>query len=201
MAKKTPEINSSSTADMAFLLLCFFMMTTTMDTDKGLQRRLPPIPPKEQNKNNEINRRNIIVVRINAADRVLAGTKPIQVSELKERIKEFLVNEDNRADLPERKLTPIEGWIEYVNGKAVTKSYPISQGVISLQNDRGTSYKEYIAVQNELVKAINELRDEFALQHFQKAYKKCDDLEKSIINKAIPQNISEAEPKDISKQK
>ena len=66
MGKKTPEINSSSTADMAFLLLCFFMMTTTMDQDKGLQRRLPPMPdPNQKAQDQKVNRRNIIVVKIN----------------------------------------------------------------------------------------------------------------------------------------
>ena len=201
MAKKTPEINSSSTADMAFLLLCFFMMTTTMDQDKGLQRRLPPMPdPKQKVEDQKVNRRNIIVVKINAADKLLAGTEPIHVSQLKEKIKEFLTNPHDRQDLPERESIPIEGWTEIVNGKEVTKTYRVSKGVISLQNDRGTSYKEYIAVQNELVRAVNELRDEFALENFQKVYSKCDEAQQAIIRKAIPQNISEAEPKDVSKK-
>ena len=74
MARKTPEINSSSTADMAFILLCFFLMTTTMDQDKGLQRRLPPMPdPNQKAEDQKVNRRNIIVVKINSADRLLAG--------------------------------------------------------------------------------------------------------------------------------
>ena len=103
MAKKTPEINSSSTADMAFLLLCFFMMTTTMDQDKGLQRRLPPIPdPNQKVEDQKVNRRNIIVVKINSADRLLAGTEPMHVSKLKDKIKEFLTNPADDANLPEK---------------------------------------------------------------------------------------------------
>ena len=87
MAKKTPEINSSSTADMAFILLCFFLMTTTMDQDKGLQRRLPPMPdPNQKAQDQKVNRRNIIVVKINSADRLLAGTEPMDVSQLKDKI-------------------------------------------------------------------------------------------------------------------
>jgi biopolymer transport protein ExbD len=191
MAKKTPEINSSSTADMAFLLLCFFMMTTTMDQDKGLQRRLPPIPdPNQKVEDQKVNRRNIIVVKINSADRLLAGTEPMHVSQLKDKIKEFLTNPANDASLPEKEEIEIEGY-----GPCM-----VSNGVISLQNDRGTSYQAYIAVQNELVKAVNELRDEWAMANFGKLYIKCDEDEQTIVRKAIPQNISEAEPKDVSKK-
>ena len=191
MAKKTPEINSSSTADMAFLLLCFFMMTTTMDQDKGLQRRLPPMPdPNQKVEDQKVNRRNIIVVKINSADRLLAGTEPMDVAFLKDKIKEFLTNPNNDPNLPEKEEIDIEGF-----GK-----YPVSKGVISLQNDRGTSYQAYIAVQNELVKAVNELRDEFSMANFGQIYMKLDEDQQTIVRKAIPQNISEAEPKDVSKK-
>ena len=191
MGKKTPEINSSSTADMAFLLLCFFMMTTTMDQDKGLQRRLPPMPdPNQKAQDQKVNRRNIIVVKINSADRLLAGTEPMHVSQLKDKIKEFLSNPANDPNLPEKEEKEIEGF-----GPCM-----VSKGVISLQNDRGTSYQAYIAVQNELVKAVNELRDEFAIANFGKLYLKCDEDEQKIVREAVPQNISEAEPKDVSKK-
>ena len=96
MGKKTPEINSSSTADIAFLLLCYFLMTTTMNQDMGLQRRLPPIPdPNQKVEDQKVNRRNIIIVKINSADRLLAGTEPMHVSQLKDKIKEFLSNPAN----------------------------------------------------------------------------------------------------------
>ncbi|MBO5942239.1 MAG: biopolymer transporter ExbD [Bacteroidales bacterium] len=191
MGKKTPEINSSSTADMAFLLLCFFMMTTTMDQDKGLQRRLPPMPdPNQKAEDQKVNRRNIIVVKINSADRLFAGTEPMDVSQLKDKIKEFLSNPANDPSLPEREEKEIEGF-----GPCM-----VSKGVISLQNDRGTSYQAYIAVQNELVKAVNELRDEFAIANFGQVYIKCDEDQQKIIREAVPQNISEAEPKDVSKK-
>ena len=191
MGKKTPEINSSSTADIAFLLLCYFLMTTTMDQDMGLQRRLPPMPdPNQKVEDQKVNRRNIIVVKINSADRLLAGTQPMHVSLLKDEIKKFLTNPNNDPALPEKEEIEIEGF-----GK-----YPVSKGVISLQNDRGTSYQAYIAVQNELVKAVNELRDEFAMVNFGKPYIKLDEDQQTITRKAIPQNISEAEPKDVSKK-
>ena len=191
MGKKTPEINSSSTADMAFLLLCFFMMTTTMDQDKGLQRRLPPMPdPNQKAQDQKVNRRNIIVVKINSADKLLAGSEPMHVSQLKDKIKEFLTNPANDPNLPEKEEIEIENF-----GPCM-----VSKGVISLQNDRGTSYQAYMAVQNELVKAVNELRDDFAVANFGKVYSKCNEEEQEVIRKAVPQNISEAEPKDVSKK-
>ena len=191
MGKKTPEINSSSTADMAFLLLCFFMMTTTMDQDKGLQRRLPPMPdPNQKVEDQKVNRRNIIVVKINSADRLLAGSEPMHVSQLKDKIKEFLSNPADDPNLPEKAEIEIEGY-----GPCM-----VSKGVISLQNDRCTSYQAYIAVQNELVKAVNELRDEFAIANYGKLYMKLDEEQQEIVSKAVPQNISEAAPKDVSKK-
>ena len=191
MGKKTPEINSSSTADIAFLLLCYFLMTTTMDQDMGLQRRLPPMPDKNQKvEDQKVNRRNIIVVKINSADRLLAGTEPMHVSQLKDKIKEFLTNPANDPNLPEKEEIEIEGY-----GPCM-----VSKGVISLQNDRGTSYQAYIAVQNELVKAVNELRDDWAMANYGMLYTKLDEDKQGIVRKAIPQNISEAEPKDVAKK-
>jgi len=138
----------------------------------------------------KVNRRNIIVVKINSADRLLAGSEAIDVSQLKEKIKEFLSNPADDPTLPEKTLTEIEGYGQY----------PVSKGVISLQNDRGTSYHAYIAVQNELVKAVDELRDEFARSTYGKAYDRLTEEQQEIAKKAIPQNISEAEPKDVSKR-
>lgn len=191
MAKhKTPEINSSSTADIAFLLLCYFLMTTTMDQDSGLSRRLPPIPDENQKvEDQKINRRNIIVVRINSADRLFAGNEVLDVSQLKDKIKLFLSNPTNDPNLPEKEEKEIEGF----------GTYAASKGVISLQNDRGTSYQAYIAVQNELVKAVNELRDEFAKANFGKTYIQLDEDKQKIVREAVPQQISEAEPKDVGK--
>ena len=189
--KKTPGINSSSTADIAFLLLCYFLMTTTMGDQAGLQRRLPPIPDKDQQVDQKVNRRNIIIVRINSADRLFAGNEALDVTLLKDKIKEFIANPTDDPNLPEKEMKEIEG----------IGMYPVSKGVISLQNDRGTSYQAYIAVQNELVKAVNELRDEFSLQRYGRKFNLLDEEKQDIVKKVIPQNISEAEPKDVGGKK
>lgn len=191
-SKKTPAINSSSTADIAFLLLCYFLMTTTMGSQTGLSRRLPPMPAENQKlEDQKVNRRNIIVVRINSADRIFAGNEAIQIDQLKDRIKEFLTNPTNSADLPEKEQKEIEGF----------GTYAVSKGVISLQNDRGTSYRVYLEVQNELVRAVNELREEFSKTNFHKTYAALDEDQQKIVSTAIPQLISEAEPKDVGKRR
>ena len=191
--KKVPAMNTSSTADIAFLLLCYFLMTTTMGSQTGLSRRLPPMPDQNQKvEDQKVNRRNIIQVKINSADRILAGSEPIDVSQLKDKIKEFLTNPANDPNLPEKEIKDIEGFGEY----------PVSKGIISLQNDRGTSYQAYIAVQNELVKAVNELRDDFSRKNYNgKTFNMLDEDTQAIVKKAIPQFISEAEPKDVGRRR
>ena len=80
--KSTPAINSSSTADIAFLLLCYFLMTTTMGSQSGLSRRLPPMPQEGQElQNQRVNSRNVIIVRINSSNRLFAGGEPIDISQ------------------------------------------------------------------------------------------------------------------------
>ena len=185
-------MNTSSTADIAFLLLCYFLMTTTMGSQTGLSRRLPPMPDKDQKvEDQKVNRRNIIVVKINSADRILAGSEPMDVSQIKDKIKEFLTNPADDPNLPEKEITEIEGY----------GPCPVSKGVISLQNDRGTSYQAYISVQNELVKAVNEIRDDFSMKNYGKKFIALTEDQQAIVKKAVPQNISEAEPKDVAKKR
>lgn len=190
-AKKTPEINGGSMADISFIVLIFFLVVSTMDSEKGLSRVLPPMPnPDQKVEDNKVNRRNIIQVKINSNDRLYAGNELMDVSQLKDKIIEFLTNPNEDPNLPEREVKEIEGF----------GLYPVSKGVISLQNDRGTSYKKYLEVQNELIKAVNELRDEFSRQNWGKKYAQLDEDKQGIVRKAIPQQISEAEPKDVSKK-
>ena len=190
--KKVPAMNTSSTADIAFLLLCYFLMTTTIGSQTGLSRLLPPMPDQNQKvEDQKVNRRNIIQVKINSADRILAGSEPIDISQLKDKIKEFLSNPADDPNLPEKEIKNIEG----------LGDYPVSKGIISLQNDRGTSYQAYIAVQNELVKAVNELRDEFSRKQYGKVFAMLDEDTQKIVKEAVPQFISEAEPKDVGRRR
>ena len=186
MAKRaTPGLNTSSMADISFLLLTFFLMTSSINTDMGIARRLPPpLPPAFTPP--DVRERNIFVVKINRSDLILFNKEVGDISLLKERAKEFLGNPQNREDLPQKEMTDIK----YLG------TYPVSKGVISLQNDRGTSYETYFKVQNELTAAVNEMRDELAKEKFSKAYIELDTARQHAIDKAIPVAISEAEPQN-----
>jgi len=187
------EINAGSTADIAFLTLCFFLMTSQMDQDSGLSRVLPQMPDENQQQADvQVNRRNVMVVNINSNDRIGVGGQPIDLSLLKDRVKTFVLNEADDPTLPEKEIKDIPGF----------GPWPVTKGVVSLQNDRGTSYDMYMKVQNELVKAYNELRNEFAMQHFGQPYIRLDEDKQKMIREHIyRQSISEAEPRDVSKKK
>ena len=185
--RKMAEINASSMADIAFLLLIIFLVTTTMNVDTGLARMLPQMPQKDQKEETaDVNIRNILLVRINRSDKLLVGGKPMDITQLRDKVKEFLVNPNDAPDLPEKQIKDIP-----LLGKI-----PVTAGVISLQNDRATTYSMYIQVQNELVAAYNELREALARQRFGNPYDKLNEDQKKAIQNAIPQRISEAEPVD-----
>lgn len=187
MARKVPEINAGSMADIAFLLLIFFLVTTTMDVDSGIVRRLPPMPEKDA-EIPEVKERNIFNVLVNKNDRLFINKGWGDIRTLRADTKEFLANPQNLETLPEKKVETIP----------FLGDYPVSKGIISLKNDRGTSYDMYIQVQNELTAAVNELRDELSRQKFGKPFSELEDQDLvNAIQKAIPMSISEAEPEDI----
>lgn len=197
MAKrKVQEINASSMADIAFLLLIFFLVTTTMSVDKGLSRRLPPpLPPNMEKKDVEVNKRNILVILINSNNQLMVQGEPLDVRELKDRAKEFILNEARESSLPE--IVPVD--VE-IDGK--TETYEVTKNhVISLQNDRGTEYQKYLEVQNELVAAYNEIREEFSKKRFGKSYAELTEDQQLAVQDLYPQKISEAEPKNYGGNK
>ena len=186
--RKMPGLNTSSTADISFMLLIFFLVTTSMDTDQGLGRTLPK-PPEEDQLNNEIKvkERNILNVRINKDNYLLIGDDYCTVQDVKERAKEFIANKDNNPNLPELKPHKV---------KYLGKTFMITENhVISVQTDRGTDYGVYFKVQDALVAAYNELRDELAKEEFGRKYEFLKKEEQDAIREVYPQKISEAEPK------
>ena len=189
MAKKIPEINASSMADISFLLLIFFLVTTSMDVNQGLARRLPaPIPPDQKIEDTDINKRNLFVVKINWENRLLVQGQELDVKQLRAKAKEFIVNANDDANMPklfEEDFGQPFGTLQY------TKEH-----VISVQNDAETQYQAYLEVQNELVAAYNELREECAQKYFHKSYTDLDEEWQKKIQKIYPQKISEAEPKN-----
>jgi biopolymer transport protein ExbD len=180
MAKKkreNPEISTGSMADIAFLLLIFFLVTTTIASDKGLSVRLPPDIKTEQQ---EIKERNVFKVLVNSTNHLLVQEQPMELKNLKEAAKKFILN----------------------NGADQLSSENPEKAVISFKTDRGTNYEIYIKVMDELKKAYTEIRaqkmgvtpDEFLAFENDPEYKseKFDD-----VKKAIPLNLSEAEPTGV----
>ncbi|MCQ2341119.1 MAG: biopolymer transporter ExbD [Paludibacteraceae bacterium] len=189
MAKKIPQINASSMADISFLLLIFFLVTTSMDVNQGLARRLPaPIPPDQKVEDTDINKRNLMVVKINSMNQLMVQGQLMDVKQLREEAKKFIKNENDDTWYPklfEEDFGAPFGVLKY------TKEH-----VISVQNDVDTQYQAYLNVQNELVAAYNELRDECARKYFHTAYNDLDEDTQKRIQKIYPQKISEAEPKN-----
>ena len=184
-----PEINAGSMADIAFLLLIFYLVTTTMDTDKGINRKLPPFDEELVEDPPPIKERNIFTVLVNSNDQLLVEDEYLQISELRVKAMEFV---DNNGD----------GSCEYCQGYNIsTSSDNPDKAVVSLQNDRGTSYDMYVKVQNELVAAYEDLRERYAQEKFGRSYRSMDSEEDKEILKEIklayPQKISEAEPLNI----
>ena len=186
-----PGLNTSSTADISFMLLIFFLVTTSMDTDMGLARRLPnPPDPDQEDAQVDIKARNILYVRLNSAGQLWIEDETTRgygdFGELRQRVKEFVKNEQNYSKWPEKHVKNID---------LLGRCFVTDKHVISVQTDRGTPYNAYFQVQNELVAAYNELRNEISKEKFHREYQYLSEDEKKAIREYYPQNISEAEPK------
>ena len=193
--KKAGEINSSSMADIAFLLLIFFLVTTTMDVDTGMKRTLPPwIDPKEQQNDVDVNERNVLKVNVSRSGAIMVGTEEYRSNDLR-RVGEhsrlsrevyFFLVDPERSN---KKDVEIDG-----------TSLKVSEGLVSLKADDETEYKVYLRVQDELTHAFNLYRDDISRQRYDAKYDELNDLEAQHIRKAVPMKISEAEPNDQTKK-
>lgn len=197
-----PEVNAGSMADIAFLLLIFFLVTTTIESDAGLDRKLPPIEPPENPP--IIRQKNIFTVVVNKSNQLLVEEEVMELKDLRAAAVEFL---DNGAGVGQNGEV-----CDYCQGpKDPESSDHPSKAIISLQNDRMTEYGTYIAVQNELVGAYNELRNREAERLYGTSFTDMnalfldpqtsddvkDDLKPKLekIQDLYPQKLSEAEPK------
>ena len=172
--RKLQEINASSMADIAFLLLIFFLVTTTMDIDKGLLTLLPPYSEEPPPDDQQANKRNVLDILVNKDDLLLVKGEIMDIQELKELAKTHVNNygaDPRYSDSPE-------------------------DAIVSLKNDRGTSYDAYLTVQNELKAAYNELRDEYAINNFGVKYADLKKENQKTVRNEYPLRISEAEPEN-----
>ena len=189
--KKMPGLNTSSTADISFMLLIFFLVTTSMDTDMGLSRRLPnPPDPDQEDAQVDIKSRNIMYVRLNSVGQLWIKDETfndyVDISILRQRAKDFIKNEQNFSKWPEKHVKVIDH---------MGRCFVTDKHVISVQTARDTPYFAYFQVQNELVAAYSELRDEISKEKFGRLYESLDEDLKAAVRQYYPQNISEAEPK------
>ena len=192
--KKVPGINASSTADISFILLIFFLVTTSMNSDAGLHVRLPNAPDENIEQDHpKVKQRNTMVVTVNMHNQILAKvgnseSKEVQVGELRQLAKDFIENRDNDAKLPELHAVELPAPFGVQN---ITKNH-----VISFITDRATGYDLYFQIENELYGAYNELRDELARKTFGYGYKQCSEDQQLAIRQYYKCMISEAEPKN-----
>ena len=203
--RKVPGINASSTADISFILLIFFLVVTSMNSSTGLNVRLPEPPEDEELQDPpKIKKRNSLIVLVNMENEIMVtqGEKApyqIDVNDLRQLAKEFITNADNRADYPEKHAEDVvfeDKGVEHVlpSGR---QQMLTSKHVISLQTDRATNYKTYFEVSNALYGAYDELRDELARKEFGKAYKDLEEVQQMLCRLYYKTMISEAEPHKI----
>jgi len=202
--KGAPEVNAGSMADIAFLLLIFFLVTTTIETDAGLDRMLPPIEPPDTDV--VIKQKNIFTVSINKSGQLLVEEQLMDLEDLRDAAIAFLDNGGAAQGSPE--------YCNYCQGKRDASSSDNPQkAIISLKNDRETSYKTYITVQNELVGAYNDLRNRESRRLFGRDFIEMeneylnpetpssvrDELKEKVqrIQELFPQKLSEAETSKI----
>lgn len=173
------DVNASSMADIAFLLLIFFLVTTTIASDKGLPILLPPKNETEQEI--KLNQRNVFVVLMNSSDKLLVEGEPMDIKNLKESTKQFLTNNGENPDLSD---SP-------------------KDAVVSIKADRGTSYDLYVAVLDQVKAAYHELRAQAAgitPQEYLELEPEKEERDKRLFDRsreAYPMQISEAEPSQI----
>ncbi len=202
--KGAPEVNAGSMADIAFLLLIFFLVTTTIETDAGLDRMLPPIEPPDTDV--IIKQKNIFTVNINKNGQLLVEEKLIDIQDLRAEAIAFLDNGGSPSGTPE--------YCNYCKGKRDASSSDNPQkAIISLKNDRETPYSTYITVQNELVAAYNDLRNRESRRLYGRDFTEMeseylnpetpssvrDELKEKVqrIQELFPQKLSEAETSKI----
>jgi biopolymer transport protein ExbD len=175
--RQSNEINAGSMADIAFLLLIFFLVTTQIAEDKGVLTTLPRWSDEEPDVA-KLKERNVYSVLANANNELLVRNEPMSIRDLRKNAKEFISNPENRPDYAEKP----------------------EKAIISLKNDRGTKYKTYIEILNELKGAYNELRNEMAERVHGKPYEFLDKVDQRVIRAKIPLIISEAEPTEFGEE-
>ena len=180
-----PQLNTTSTADISFMLLTFFLVTTSMDTDKGLLRRLPPPPQPEEEREVDVKQRNVLSISLDDSDVLRCEGKVVGLKELSTKVEAFVENKANSVSMPEKHTCNIP----LLGRCSITDKH-----IISVKASANTSYDSYFKMQNAIVAAYNRLRNQLAQARFGHAFAECTPEEKEAVCTCYPQRISEAEP-------
>lgn len=159
--RETPGLNTTSTADISFMLLIFFLVTTSMDVDKGLLRQLPSPEPQKKEQQTVVDKANLMELRLTAGDTLLVNDKPMKVSQLKEETIRFV----------------------HRLGK---------KHLISIESDRDADYNLYFQMQNQLMEAYSQLRNETAQKKYHRDYALLNNDQKEQVRNICPQRITES---------
>lgn len=180
---EVPQLNTTSTADISFMLLTFFLMTTSMDSDKGLPRQLSPIADEKQEQaTEEVKKRNIMDIYLHDDNTLTVNDKPMAISHLKAEVERFVENKANSDQLPERTTVDIP-----LLGKCSTTA----AHVITIKTDRKADYETYFAMQNEIMLAYSSLRNKLAKSRFGKPFSELSPEQADAVRMYYPQRISE----------
>ena len=183
--QEVPGLNTTSTADISFMLLIFFLVTSSMNTDKGLLRQLPPPEDDTEQLEVEVKERNVLALELDAKDQLTCNGDPITTAELTKRVMEFVANRQDAPSLPEKSEREV-----HLLGRCRVSD----RHVITIKADRQTTYNAYFEMQNAIVRGYNNLRNELARNRFGHSYARCSQGERDAIAMVYPQRISETMP-------
>ena len=179
---EVPTLNTTSTADISFMLLIFFLVTSSMDTDKGLPRQLPPPEDITEQQEVEVKKRNVMELQLDANDQLTCNGEPLTTDELTRRVAEFVANKQELASLPEKSEREV-----HLLGRCRVSD----RHIITVKADRQTTYNAYFNMQNAIVRGYATVRNELARQRFGHGLAQCSQEERDALAMVYPQRISE----------
>ena len=180
--RDVPEINATSTADMAFMLLVFFLLATSMGSRKSIRQELAPPVDSTRVAPLQVKTRDLLIIRLDKDGQTYIGDEAVAASDIKTRVKRFIENPTNNPDMPERH----ERELPLIGRTQVTDTH-----VIALQYDSRTNYKAYFSIQNQLREAYRELREAGTQTYFHCSFDEASVEQQEVIRACYPQRISE----------
>lgn len=164
------------------MLLIFFLVTSSMDTDWGLPRQLPP--PDDLTKEEElvVKQRNALCLKLDANNQLTCNDEPMAIGDLTKRVEDFVANAANDPTLPEQSTREV-----HLLGRCKVSD----RHVIIVEVSPKATYDAYFQMQNAVVAGYNNLRNELALKQFRHPYSECNAEQRDAIALVYPQRISE----------